>query len=442
MVSPEFKRAAEAVGQVGWAHRKIKDFANARPLHQHVVEHWPDNERAIYSQRAIIFCDLALRDWAHADVSIDKLLGDYSPHKDAPQVVHDLDYDCRQRLWQLAARVGGAANSAQEEELTFYDEIVCRISEHILEQWPKTRYAMWAQRSIAFAHIHAGRYDEAAVAVERLKTDYPSHEGLPQAFIWLGNDYMRMQQFESAYDCYQYVVERWPESELVVEAKVNLGGVRIRQGEEQGARAAFDEVITEYQDGPEFAQVMRLTATVYWEAALADRRDGLDEQSRMHFEQALFESQGILDLQDSPDYTPWAHYLAGMCYRLLGEDDQVVACYEKLIEDWPDFERAWDAQYQIGRIYADLGKEGKIPRDTGEAKAKAAFEAVVRDYPDCISAKAAQAWVEHYDRKAEQKDERRAMWEHMIAVCPDTELAERGRQWLKENGFLNEGEER
>ena len=61
-------RAAEAVGQVAWCYRKMKDWENARTLYQHVVDNWPDNERAIYSQRGIILASIQLGDshTAHA----------------------------------------------------------------------------------------------------------------------------------------------------------------------------------------------------------------------------------------------------------------------------------------------------------------------------------------------------------------------------------------
>jgi len=51
-------------------------------LYEHVVNNWPDNERAIYSQRGIVITSLELEEPVAAEAGLEKLFADYSTHKD------------------------------------------------------------------------------------------------------------------------------------------------------------------------------------------------------------------------------------------------------------------------------------------------------------------------------------------------------------------------
>ena len=80
-------RVVEAVGQIAWSYRKQQEHEIARVLYQYVIDNWPDGERAIYSQRGIVLTSIALGEFSLAEAAIEKLLTQFSHHKDIAQLV-------------------------------------------------------------------------------------------------------------------------------------------------------------------------------------------------------------------------------------------------------------------------------------------------------------------------------------------------------------------
>jgi TolA-binding protein len=96
---------------------------------------------------------------------------------------------------------------------------------------------------------------------------------------------------------------------------------------------------------------------------------------------------------------PKACRSAGDCYRKLGEYEESIRCYKKVVDDYPDFETAWNALFQIGRNYEDLKKSGAIAKSEVDAKIKAAYEQLLEKYPSCPGARHARRWLSRYNSK-------------------------------------------
>ncbi|OHB72988.1 MAG: hypothetical protein A2Z25_06235 [Planctomycetes bacterium RBG_16_55_9] len=86
----EDDRAAEALGQAAWAYRKLNKNAQARNVYQYVVDNWPDKDRAIFSQRGLVLCSLALDDDAAADAALQKLLAEYDGSQYMAEIVRNI----------------------------------------------------------------------------------------------------------------------------------------------------------------------------------------------------------------------------------------------------------------------------------------------------------------------------------------------------------------
>jgi TolA-binding protein len=97
-------------------------------------------------------------------------------------------------------------------------------------------------------------------------------------------------------------------------------------------------------------------------------------------------------LPSSPT-TAQAHYFSAACYRDLGDYAKAIEYYETVVDLWPDYEYAWNAQFLIGHSYEHLRNAGAVPVAEANPRIKAAYDQVVQKYPDCPAARAARNWL-------------------------------------------------
>jgi tetratricopeptide (TPR) repeat protein len=416
---PGDRRTVEAIGQVAWSCRKVFDFRNARSLYQHVVERWPDHERAIYSQRGVILASIALKEKEAASAGVARLRETFSDHAEFAKMMSDVAEAYRE-----------SRHFAEARELHRY----------ILENREDYDGAIFSQRGVILCSVELEDDPNTQAGIDRLLAEYGNHPKIADVSYQVARRLNYKDPVRAA-QLYDRVIWERPDSDIGLFSGMNFGTLKVYAGDLEGGQAIFDEVLAANEGHPLLPKAVALVAEAYFDKGAERRIKKQSGEARMCYQKALVSFYRIMEELPETEYTTaWAHYFAGMCHEMLGEPALALQCYEKLVENWPDFERAWDAQFRVGRIYSDLGKAGKIPKDIADVEARAAYEAVVQDHPECLSAKAAQAWVEHYDRQAEETDKLKTAWEKMIAELPGSELAERGRQWLKENGFVNEGE--
>jgi TolA-binding protein len=128
---------------------------------------------------------------------------------------------------------------------------------------------------------------------------------------------------------------------------------------------------------------------------------GLDEQARWYYQKTITECERILNQLPETHYiTAEACYFLGVCYERLGQLEEAIEFYQKVVDKWPDFKYAWNALFLVGLNYEKLKNLGLIPEAKADAKTKVAYERLLKDYPTCTAANIARQWL---SRQAENK---------------------------------------
>nr|MBA2603759.1 tetratricopeptide repeat protein [Acidobacteriota bacterium] len=78
------------------------------------------------------------------------------------------------------------------------------------------------QLNIGNAYYNAGKFQEAIAAFQRVTTDYPNTDSVPQAYYKMGLTYMQMKQPDLARKALQVVLNEHPNSREQVLAKQAL----------------------------------------------------------------------------------------------------------------------------------------------------------------------------------------------------------------------------
>lgn len=373
------ERAAEALGQTAWAYRKLEKHENARKVYKYVVDNWSNKDRAVFSQRGIILCSLELKDQEAADVATQELLQKFAGDKNLAKVA-----------WTVA--------DVYKKKMDW--ERTRPLCEYILKNHPGDADAIWAQQALIFASIDQKDAPGVEAGLQALFAKFSSHKKIPSAAYGTARKLNRYND-AAAQKLYQYIIDNHPDHDYVPFARVNLGQIKIRQSDDTAAVAIFNEVMAKYKGHPILPKAIALMAEGYWEQALFERRQDQDAKADDHFKKALAEWEKIAtQFPDIPFTSAQAYHFAGNCYRHFKQYEKANEYYQKVIDNWPDYQYAWHLQYMIGLTYKHLKETGAIPESEADPAIKAAYERVVKNYPDCKAAKAASAWLDYYNKKS------------------------------------------
>jgi len=81
-----------------------------------------------------------------------------------------------------------------------------------------------------------------------------------------------------------------------------------------------------------------------------------------------------------------AYYFIGVSYRWLGEYARAAEYFQTMVDEWPDFEHGWSAQYYVGLCYEELAGRKVISKEQAEPIVVEAYEKLLERYPGCPTA--------------------------------------------------------
>lgn len=440
--------SAEAVGQIAWSYRILKKYERAKQLYQYVVDNWAYKERAIFSQRGVALCNIALGDETAAWAAIEKLLIQFSEAEHVAEVVYPLaqkyhkvkKYEKARNLYQyvvdnqpqskhaiwaqvklveLSIEDGDdtAAQAAIEKLLTQFpgregiakrivwlaDKCRRKFGEHdkarelyqyVLDNWPEDEYAIESLKGMALSSIGLGDVPNTEAAIEELISSFPGHKHLAEAVYLVARE---LEGDEKAAVLYQYVIENCSDSKFAILSEVKIGGICIRLGDEAVSRAIFDRVLVDFADHPDLPEAVAVMAYEYYKQALLKETEGYLEQTREYFLKTIVECERIItQLPESPDTAAVACYYLAVCHERLGQYIDAVEYYQMVLDNWPDYRYAWNALFMIGRCYEQLEKSGLMSKSEVDPIIKAVYEQLLEDYPACKAAKHARRWLSRH----------------------------------------------
>jgi tetratricopeptide (TPR) repeat protein len=329
------------VGEIAGAFREAEEYESAKKVYEYVVNRWPKNELALYSQAGVVKCYLGLRDDGKAQAALAELFARFSGHEKMRSVVHDLAFEYRSmRKW------------AESRELFRY----------FLEHWPDDEGAMKAQRLVVKTSIRLGDDPNADAAIEELIRLFGDKSDIRREMSEIANDWTESGRYEKAVPQYKYVVEHWPEHERAAWTQMALAATTAALGDEAGVTAALDKL------GADFGA----DATV---AKLLGPFGGFcrhllqvpNKQSKAVW--AVISGKLLGDFADRDAVKVVDHI--GDFYRDTRQYEKAVEAYEEVAKTWPESERAIESKTSAVKVYISIGDE---------PKASAAFERLTEKF--------------------------------------------------------------
>lgn len=227
-------------------YAKNGQHEQAEAIYHEIVADYPGTDYAFEAQKNLAILYVTWNKQPQADRATKQLIAKFSGHDGLPEGIN-----------KLAGKYG--------MKLKRYDKSR-ELHQYILDHYPDHEQAMWAQRGLAFAHIHTGDYIAAEAAIDKLFAHFSEHKGLPKAFYWLGNDYYRVGRYQRARELYQYALDKWPGTEDAIWLQKGVAVSSVRIGDDQTAEAALGKLLNDFPEHEHIAKAVNEIADCYYQS--------------------------------------------------------------------------------------------------------------------------------------------------------------------------------
>jgi tetratricopeptide (TPR) repeat protein len=367
----------------------LKKFEEAKGVCQQILQQHPDSPSAhgaqLYLARRNIMSFIKSKEYTDAQTEIDNLIADFNDHPDFAEALCAI---ARSYEWPRKF----------EEAKSLYER-AARLD-------PNDPYVVKAQFNAPKLHIFSlvksENYNDANAAIDKFTSDFTKNPALPGVVYWFGKEFEAAKTYDKAKKMYQQVVLQYPKSShadksLLEASKMDVLSL-IQSGDDTSALAALDALIADFNDHPDLPEAVFVVGEQYYNKAFRCKKENLDIEAKENFQKAIAVWERIItDLPSSP-FIPQAYNFMAICYDRLGQYGTAIKYYQQVLDDWSDYQHACYTQFQIGRCYERLKNAGTLTRTEADTLIRTAYQAVVKNYPDCSLVKAAQNWLD-YNKK-------------------------------------------
>jgi len=354
-------------------------YEEANGVYELILKQYPDSSPAsdaqIYVSKRSILSLIDAKDYTKAHAELDKLITAFVGHPDLPEAMYAIA-----ERYELPGK---------------YDE-ANSLYEQIVRLYPDSPYAAKARYDgpeiYIFSLIASGKYIEAQQAIDKFVADFAEHPALPGALYWFAKRLDAAGQYGQARNIYQQVPWGYPDNPHATKALIEISKVDalslIEAADDTAVQKVLDTLIADYSDNPDLPDAIFRIADEYYNTAIRHKKEGRDNQGDEFYRKAIVVWEKMIEqLQLCPEYTPRAYYCSAVVYsQELREYQKGIDYYQHIVDNWPKYKYAWDAQYSVGFYYEKLKKSKGASESQVDAKIKQAYKAVIEKYPDSESA--------------------------------------------------------
>jgi len=370
---------------------KLKKFEEAKGVCQLILQRHPESPYAsnaqIYISKRNILSLIQSKKYTAVQPAVDKLIADFGNHPDLSGA-----------LYAIAGRHSNARKFKEAE--TIYREII--------QRFPNDPYAVKSQFNAPKIHIFyliaSGNYGEVQTAIDKFVADFLDNPDVPGVIYWFGKELEALKRYQDAKLVYQRVEQKYPDNPHVPKAEVRVPKMDIlaliESGNDSAAWTAVDSLIYDFRDNPDLSESVFNIGEQYYIQALSYEAQGLRAEAGDYFRKALvIWEKMITQLPSSSAYVPHAYYFSGFCYGRLDDFAKAAQYYQNVVDNWPKFEFAWSALFQIGRDCEELQKSGLMSESEVNPIIRAVYKQLLEQYPTCKAARHARRWLSRHGSK-------------------------------------------
>lgn len=371
------ERFVEYAYKIKSAYWRAGDHATHFAVCDRILHEFPDHPLVVKTCGDAIAGYVIDNDLAAAEVGIETLFSRYTIPADIflKSVAH-IQKSCRSiNDHSLAIEIGNralATNSSDEN-------------------------ALWVYQNVIISYVDVNAVDQADATFGGLPDKYSTHPDWAGFLNGLADYYRHAKYYPRSIELYQTALAQNPADDEKVEAYAGMAKAMVhaenttadpnspavRSGE---VDSIVQLLMTDHKDVKRLGFHIFQIAEEYYFRGEEAKRTGNRQQMQEDFLKAVKIWQNNINQIADSHHRCLAYYYAAVAYQELNDSEQALGCYEQVVNNWPDYEKAWYAQYMIAKYYEKLAEQGKATTED----VRDAYQTLLQRYPQSSAAQTAR----------------------------------------------------
>ncbi len=246
-----------------------------------------------------------------------------------------------------------------EAELLHFDE-AAKIFREFQSEFPGHAIVPQATFMEGEALYDGQRYSQAAEVYRRFIQTYSDAPQVEQAFYKLGQCFLQMEEFKKIAETYREMLERFADSAFRSTALFWIAYEADRGKRPEEAMASYETLLQDYPKSQYASEARLRLAMLYYEKEEA--------------QQAADLFRTLIDAPEPPkSMEPSVYFWTGATLAGLGQYENAIAVYQRLVERFPRQDFVEETTYEIANCYYHL---------QDWARAAEYYEQATREFPE------------------------------------------------------------
>ncbi|MBN2589596.1 MAG: tetratricopeptide repeat protein [Sedimentisphaerales bacterium] len=360
------------VFQIGDIYREEKKYDKALSLYKHQLEKWPDYGEPIDIYRKMACTYVDMNDITKADAVISDIQEKFAENDNLARTNFDIG--------------NYFLNDANDPENAL------KIHAYNADNCTDQLESMWSQAAIVWYYVRAKDEGKADKAYAKLLKVFEDEKTLAKEVFQIADIYTEVGDTKKARELHNKVLNDWPESEYVFDARKGLIKADFADDKSSDAIANIDTLIADYSEKSDLDNAIFLFGEEYWNKAIeienADTGPtffnpiDLSSEKGKYYNNARSIWEKIITELPSSDSTPQAYHFAGEASSYLGDDFKKIEYFQKVVDSWPDYRMASHCQYMIAHTYEELRRKGLISPQEADILIRNAYKKMIKNFPN------------------------------------------------------------
>jgi tetratricopeptide (TPR) repeat protein len=400
--NPEVEKAIRSLAEY---YRTNKEYDRSIHFYTSIIDNYENTDDPVKPYREAIYSYIDMNDVKNARDLIDEMQKTLAGNKALARANFDIA--------NYFLKTGDSSNGL-------------KLHKFNVESYSESLESLWSQAAIVWFHVSAGDEENANIEYAKMLSLYKDEKTLAKEVAQVGDRYLEMDNSEKARSLYQQVLDDWPQSEYVFNAKTGLIKADIKDGNDATVLPAIDALITDFNDRRELPNTVFLLGEEYWNKAIEERYQTYQQLAQQSNGKAPNKNlvnnskttsdfimtidiwSRIINNLPVSNVTPQAYMYTGDIYEYLCQYKQSIEYHSTVVDKWPEYENAWSAQYKITKAYKEMAIMGEITKNEAETLKIEAYQKLVNLFPDCPMAEKANRELIIYNKnKARNQEEQK-----------------------------------
>lgn len=380
------------------AYINLGDMAQARQQLEIFWSKYKDKAEFVEYAKKLQDAYWLAGNYLESNVLCQRLLKEFPSHSMAVILRHDLviaylktgnTIDAESAMGELLASYSGDAKdvSAVVDACWFYRQQgdcgkALEIYQKLLQDHPESERVLDIEEGLVAVYLQMGAKQMADTQVAHILEIYSKQPTLPLALNKLGNDYHIYNYYKEAIHLHEAALALNPNEPEKLCAHSGLARAYARLENDIKVQEELELILSQFgQQEKIYYSTFVIGEEYYYMAQDAAKVGDPNQVSKGLYAKALAVWQDFENAM--PDHnSPQYPYFSGLICQKLGDYEQAMTYYQRVIKKWPGYEKAWHAQFMMTQCMDQLGYSGKIDsNEVGLAK-ESLYKDILRKDPN------------------------------------------------------------